>query len=317
MSDAARYLRKVIRIKATDSPNVRYALAQRRAGIDPTDERVVPGVLSWGEYVKRRALWDKVRQSIGLDAEFWKGRETLLYPPDWLNAAEERARRLPKSRRAKAGGCDPAEGGDDTAMVAVDELGVIDVVSEKTPNTDDIPAAVIAFMRRHDIPSDRFLFDRGGGGKQHADRLRARGYPVRTVGFGEPIAPEPKRGLEPIATRRDTRELRYEYKNRRAQMYGELSEWLDPSLEDDGPRCAIPEEFGELRRQMAMIPKLLDEQGRYYMLPKNRGTGKKDQERDILTLTDLIGRSPDELDALVLALHAMRHRDSRPRAGAV
>lgn len=316
-AEVVRYFRRVIRVKATDSPNVRLGLAQERAGLPATNEYLVPGVLSYREYRKRRATWDKVRQCIGLDGEFWKGKETLLYPPEWLNLAEERARRLNPNRKAKAGGCDSAEGGDDTSFCALDEYGIIEVESLKTPNTNDVPAMAIVFMRRWDIPAERFAFDRGGGGKQHADRLRAMGHNVMTVGFGEAIATEPRRGLETIARRKDVREVRYEYKNRRAQMYGELSEWLDPSLEEDGPRCAIPERFVELRRQMAPIPKLLDGEGRYYMLPKSKGTGKKDQERDTPTLTDLIGRSPDDLDAVVLGYHALRYRGTRATAGAV
>lgn len=312
-----RYFRRVIRIKATDSPNVRLGLAQDRAGLTVTDEILVPGVLTYAEYRKRRATWDRVRQCIGLDGEFWKGKEALLYPPEWLNLAEERARRLSPNRRARAGGCDSAEGGDDTSFCAVDELGLIALESLKTPNTDDVPALAIAFMKRWDIPPDRFAFDRGGGGKQHADRLRAKGYEVMTVGFGEAIATEPRRGLETVARRKDVKELRYEYKNRRAQMYGELSEWLDPSLEEDGPRCAIPEQFSELRRQMAPIPKLIDGEGRYYMLPKSKGTGKADQEKKTPTLTELIGRSPDDLDAFVLAYHALRYRSSRAKAGVI
>ena len=68
-----RYFRRVIRIKATDSPNVRLGLAQDRAGLTVTDEILVPGVLTYAEYRKRRATWDRVRQCIGLDGEFWKG----------------------------------------------------------------------------------------------------------------------------------------------------------------------------------------------------------------------------------------------------
>lgn len=295
-----KYFRRVIRIKATDSPNVAYALEKIRRGLPPGDEIVVPGVLTYAEYAHRRATWDKVRQSVGLDAEFYEGTEILLYPPDWLNEAEERARKLPAMRKALAGGCDPAEGGDSTTMAAVDEYGLIDLEEAKTPDTSVIAGRAIAFIDRHGIPPERFAFDRGGGGKQVADLLRSRGYPVMSVGFGETLTPELRRGRHPLKDRRDNREERYEYVNRRAQMYGLLSEALDPSLAEQGPRFAIPERFQELRRQMAPIPKLFDGEGRMRMLPKS----KKNPDSKERTLIELIGRSPDDLDAVVLAVFA-------------
>lgn len=317
MTDNPLYFRKVIKIKATDSPNVKYALAQKEKGYEPTNEIVVPGVLTWGEYRHRRATWDKIRQSIGLDAEFYEGSEILLFPADWLNQAEERARHLPRHRKAKGGGCDPAEGGDKTAMAAVDEYGLIELVSRKTPNTNDVVHEAIAFLHRHEIPPERFCFDRGGGGKQHADRLREmrgvghpeNGYPVRTVGFGESIAQEIKRGTAPVKYRREVVEERYEFKNRRAQMYGELSELLDPGL--PGTRFAIPAEYHELRRQLAPIPKKYDNESRMFMLPKQNPAKPDDPN----TLINLIGCSPDEADALVLAVHGMLHRGINRSAG--
>ena len=89
-----RYYRKIIKIRAEDSPNVRLALEQQRLGIIPTNEILVPGVLTWTECCKRRATWDAIRQCIGLDAEFYEGAELLLFPPEWLNRAEQLAARI-------------------------------------------------------------------------------------------------------------------------------------------------------------------------------------------------------------------------------
>lgn len=310
-----KYYRRVIRIRATDSPNVKLGLAQVEAGLAPTHETVVPGVLTYSEYLNRRANWDKIKQCVSLDAEFYEGAELLLFPPDWLNAAEERARSLPRNRKAKAGGCDPAEGGDSTCMAAVDEYGLIDLVSKKTPNTDLIAQEAIAFMRKHDIPPLKFCFDRGGGGKQHADRLRGMGYPVRSVGFGESLAPDPRYGKAPVRIRKEDKEGRYEYVNRRAQMYGELSEALDPGL--PGVRFAIPAEYEELRRQLAPMPKLYDKEGRLFMLPKNKRNPDPANPSTEKTLVELIGCSPDEADSVVLAYHAMVHRPTNLVAGAM
>lgn len=314
-----KYHRRVIRICAEDSPNVKRGLAQRRAGKQPDYLEVVPGVLSLAEYDHRRATWDKMRQCIGLDAQFWKGGELFLYPADRLAVAVETGRRLAKGRTAKGIGVDAAEGGDNTVMAAVDELGLIAMEATKTPYTSVIPGMVIAFGMKHNCPAQKWFFDRGGGGQQHADRLRDMGYGVQTVAFGEAVSLEPKRGMRFFEEKVDVREEKYVYKNRRAQMYHRLSLLIDPESNQQG--FGIPGEYAELLRQMSLIPKLFripgtdkdwsmyDGEGRIQMLPKN----KRDAETPCLS--DLVGHSPDELDALVVAVYAMEHKVLRPTAG--
>lgn len=318
------YFRKVIRITAEDSPNVRYAQAQQRAGIEPDDKVVVPGVLTWGEYKNRRATWDKIRQVVGLDAQFYEGAEVKLYPHDWLARAHRRhveVRDKIKNRTARAIGIDPAEGGDRTSMVVVDEYGIIEMVTKKTPDTNVIVGEAIAFMYKHNVRPDKVVFDRGGGGKQHADRLRAQGIPVRTVMFGEAVSLDPRRGLTPMSQRREVKEERTAFKNRRAEMYWELRTLLDPMgdpLTSTHPTFGIPhyavDEPGRkpLQEQMEPIPLSYDDEGKMYVMPKQR----KDSKDERPTLTEIIGHSPDELDALVLAVHGMTDKGVRSNAGA-
>jgi hypothetical protein len=340
---------------------VRYALAQQRAGLPVTHEILLEGVLTYAEYLHRRATWDPVRQCIGLDAEFYKGAQLLLFPPHWLNHAEVLADSLRvaamKARIAKSIGIDPAEGGDRTSMCCVDELGIIDLVSRKTPNTDDVPGEAIAFGRKYKVPPENWVFDRGGGGKQHADRLRGMGYPVRTVSFGErPILP-PKSGRQPITARKEVYEEKTTYVNRRAEMYWEASSLVDPTRLIEGvvlerqhqqligarsalasrlqallehpTGFAIPARFetvycekhglGCLRHQLALMPKLYDKEGRCRMLPKDRPTTSDEayaaRAKKEKTLIELIGHSPDEADAYVLAVYGMLHKPVISTAG--
>lgn len=313
-----KYFRRVIRVKATDSPNVRLGLAQLKSGQTPTNEMLVPGLLSYQEYAYRRAVWDPVRQSVGLDGEFWEGSELLLFPPDWLNQAEERAINLPVLRKARAGGCDPAEGGDMTALAAVDDYGLLDLQAVKTPNTNDVITLAIAFMDKWQIPAERFAFDRGGGGKQHVDRLREiddkgkRPYRhVRTVAFGESPHLPIKYGKYGVPSRQDAHEERTAYTSLRVQMYHELSQAIDPGL--PGVRFAIPARFAELRRQLCVFPKQTDRDGKYKLPPKQNPTDPDDPD----TLINMIGRSPDEADAVVLAYHAMTHEARVVKIGAL
>ncbi len=320
-----RFYRKIIRIKAQDSPNVRYAEAQIAAGQQPTGEMIVPGVLSWHDYCKRRLTWDAVRQCIGLDAEFWDGSEVFLFPTDWLSRAEQYANYLnimKVPRIAKAIGVDPAEGGDKTTMAVGDEYGVMDLISSKTPDTSVIGSRVIELGRKYRVPPDKWFFDRGGGGKQIVDSLRARGYPASTVAFGETVTPQLKRGTrrEKFEKKVDQVETRYAYFNRRSEMYGILSIMLDPGsvigngaglpaiLSNKGySGYGIPAELGELRRQLSLIPKRLDGEGRLKMLPKNKRTAKSNEE----CLSDIIGHSPDEADAVVLMVYGLTHEIKR------
>lgn len=317
-----RHYRRVIQIRAEDSPNVKLALRQRELGQEITGQQILPGVLSWDEYKKRRATWDKVRQCIGLDAEFYEGSELLLYPPDWLNASYEAARSRPaatdKSRRWL--GCDPAEGGDKSSWAVTDAWGLLDLVSLKTPDTNFIPRQTLALMAKWNVQAEDAFFDAGGGGKQHADRLRDMGHEVCVVRFGESLSLDPKRGVHQLGTRVEIKEERYVYLNRRAQMYGELSELMDPAREDGV--FAIPAHLGDarhgdscsLREQLAPMPKLYDKEGRQRMLPKN----KQSEDSKEKTLVELIGHSPDEADALVLSVHARLHpRRRTAMAGAV
>lgn len=317
-----------MKITAEMSPNVRYAKAQEASGLRPDDHVVLPGVLPYSLYLRRRATWDKIRQSIGLDGEFYIGDQLFLFPKEWLDNAKLLHRQLLErgiKRTAKAIGIDPAEGGDKTAMAAVDEFGLLDLVSRKTPDTSVITSEALGFMQYHKVDPAYVVFDRGGGGKQHADRLRSMGYPVTTVAFGEAIALDIKRAKirDPFNVRLEQREDRYTYINRRAEMYGELSMRLDPSGDSKG--WAIPdpnslnllnaEAYNELFRQLGVFAREYDAEGRLMLPPKNRKPGQDENKRK--TLTELLGRSPDEADAVAMAEWGRVHAKKRPVAGGI
>lgn len=306
--------RKVIKIKGEDSPNVRLGLLQEQAKREPSNEMVVPGVLPYSEYKKRRETWDEVRQCIGLDAEFYEGAENLLYPPEWLNNAEQKAvfvgRRF---RKALAMGIDTAEGGDKSAWAVVDEHGLIELVVKKTPDTSVIPNETLALMYRYKLEPSQVVFDMGGGGREHADLLRSYGKKVRTVAFGTPVSLEPKSGRRSTQDKREFAEQRYVYKDRRAEMYGELRSLLDPKRD---PVFTLPAQYTELRRQLSLIPLIYDREGRLEIPPKKRPEG---QAQSIFrpTLIEIIGHSPDEADALVVAVWAMLNPEEKKIVGAL
>jgi len=314
-----RYYRRVIRIGAVDSPNVRYALAQREAGVEPTGEVLLPGVKGWDEYLRNLATWDELQQCVSLEGRFYEGAEVMLYPAPWLYAAAEVLRVLAcRARPAEAMGIDPAEGGDNTAWAVTNKWGLKELVSERTPDTNRIVDHTITLLLRHNLKSENVFMDRGGGGTQIAASLRARGYPVNTVGFGEAISEDPHHGRSPTSRRKLVREERYAYRNRRAQMYGILRELLTPNRDstlypDEG--FALPGEYSELRRQLSLMPYLRDPEGRMEMLPK-RAPASSDRKLKKPSLESLLGCSPDEADALVLAVYGMYAAPRRARVSA-
>lgn len=302
-----KYLRKVIRIKAEDSPNVKLALEQQEMGLPVTNEIVTPGVLTWEEYQRRRKTWDAVRQCVGLDGMFYEGADALMFPPEWLNAAESYAARLGTGYRVGlAIGVDTAEGGDNTSATVVDHYGIIKQISMKTPDTSIITGWIIGLMTEYKIKPNNVLFDKGGGGHEHADRLVSQGYRVRRISFGEGASKsEPSYfslGFED--------ESKYTFKNARAEMYWNAREKITPTgVDTDGNpivQFGIPAEYSELRRQLAPINIYYDEEGRIYLPPKRHKSTAR--STTVQSLEEILGCSPDEADSFVLAVHALGNK---------
>jgi len=281
------YWRKVIRIRADDSPNVRAGRAGHK-------EIIVPGVVTWEDYQKRRKQWGHEQQAWGLDAEFYEGPELLLFPSDWLNRAEEAADKGIKPEGKITMGSDPAEGGDSTVWAVVCRNGLLEMLSMKTPDTSVIWDHTLRLMSKWRVRSEDVYIDQGGGGREHADYARRKGYPIQTVAFGKPVGPDSTFSTQ--TERKDISEQGYSYRNRRAQMYDLVSQRLNP----ENPAFGIPRKYVELRRQLSVIPRLYDGEGRMYLPPKRKVPNSRVQ-----TMVDLCGHSPDEADALALAVYGL------------
>lgn len=313
------YFRKVIKIKAERSPNVRLAHAEIAQGKEPSLREVVPGVMSYQEFCHRMATWDEMAKSIGLLAEFYEGKEVKLYPPDILAACATLARErgetrssLSESRRGVSMGVDVGEGGDASVWTVVDEYGLIEQVSLRTPDTSVIPGRTIAMMNAYGISPTRVLFDSGGGGKEHVDLLRAQGYNVKAIAFGgAPTDPNQFALWKRMPDeKKEQVETRQEYKNRRAEMYGETAKVLrgaHPSgIGKEG--FSLAEGFEELVFQLGKMPKLWDGEGRMYLPPKSKPNPNYQGQ----TIKDLVGHSPDEADSFVLAVFGLVWTEFEP-----
>lgn len=304
------HFRKVITITAEDSPNVKYARAQLEAGIEPTGEVIIPGVLPWHDFLHRLETWDDIRKAIGLYAMFYEGPQVLMFPPGWLDLSAQRARRLPPAyqRRAEAIGIDPGEGVDRTAMCAIDRFGILEMWAAPTKDTNAAYHIMKSFVMRHRVDPAKVCIDVGGG-REHAHRMRAEGIRIRAVGFGESPTVQPTKGYKSSLRKVEDKEVRYEYRNRRSEMYGILRLLIDPSKGEEG--FAIPAMYRDLRQQLCKMPLMYDAEGRVYLPSKN----KKSPNSEERTLRDILGCSPDESDALVLATFALTSLKKKRRIG--
>ncbi len=307
-----RFFRRIIRITGDDSPNVRYARAELEAGRPPSNRIVVPGVLPWSEYLKRRTLWPKDLQQIGLDAQFVEDSSTLLFPPDVLIKANQRHDQLritKQHRKALAMGIDPGEGVADTVWTLGDDYGVLYQMGFKTPDPSKIVNETIGLFKRWHVPPENTLLD-AGGGLTIAGMLRQQGYSVKTVYFGESPVNNKRRRTRHLDRVSDI-EAKGAYTNRRSQMYGEASDVLNPDINPD--LFGIPKDYDKLMFELSKMPRIRNREGKLYMLPKY----KRDKNSKEQTLTELIGRSPDYSDSFVLFCHSLLHRQDEYVIGAV
>ena len=275
--------RKVIHIDGRDSPNVQLGLRWQQEGRTGVPPVLIQGLLTHPEYVRRDHHWNEVKRTTRLHGRFYEGDQALLFPMEWLDVATDEhrwAKLEQQTRQAEAIGVDVAAGGrDKTVWTVVDQLGVIKQIVMDTPNTMEIPGRTIQLMDKYNVSPEQVAFDAGGGGKQIADRLWEQEYDVQIIGFGE--GPDAKQT----------------YKNRRAEMYGNLREFLNPDREEGV--FALPPSYHELRQELSVLPLLYDSEGRMLLPPKEHRAGSPHQGP---SLRQLLGRSLDRADSLALAV---------------
>jgi hypothetical protein len=308
----SRLSRKVIHVSGEHSPNVQLGRELEAQGRLAEYRPVIRGILDYNEFLKRQRDWRPYEVRTRLLGLFPDEGDQRLFPTDWLDLAQalgRKRREFEARRKAReflrlfcALGIDVGQGGDPSVWCVFDRFGVRYLLSKQTPNTIEIAGQTIRLMRQFHICDYAVAFDSGGGGKQIADMLRDKGYDqIMDLEFGS-AADEPK-----------------EYKNRRAELYGELRKALEPTdarrrlldldvseWREAGMRClALPPDDAMLREDLAVLPLLRDGEGRLRLPPKD--SRLKSSERREPTVRELLkGRSPDRGDALAMALYAWR-----------
>lgn len=321
--DEPGLLRKILHIDGELSPNVILGKRLKGAGIKGPYPSIVPGVLSYAEYMRRKRIWDAIKIHIRLHGKFYEGEAALMFPPDWLDRTEKAhwelhptgynqmsPRIVTNPSTHLAMGIDCGAGRDLSVWTIIDRLGIVFQHAESTFDTSIITKKTIEFIERFFISPAKICFDAGGGGKQIVDHMRDQNPKyklIRSIAFGssptQTTEKKSKKTDDKITEKEDT----WVYKNRRAELYGDLRKWIDPSINQ--PVFALPEELYLMREELAILPLWFDSNGKMYLPPKDKAPHAKDKEE--ITLKKLLGRSPDRSDSLVLAVHAHQSKGKR------
>lgn len=316
-SGEAKLARHVIHIDGQDSPNVRLGMRLAASGHKGPWPLVIPGLLSYPEYLIRNQEWDEVAIRTRLRGLFYEGADALLFPMTWLDRAQGEFKILAARfraaiqagkplapRKGRAMGIDVAMGGrDDTVWTIVDEFGVLEQIILDTPNTMEIPGRTINLMKKHGMPAGNVAIDMGGG-KPIFDRLAEQGYHIHGVHFGGAAG-------EGVSDPKKADAAKKAYKNKRAELYGTLREFLDPSLRPLNP-FVLPDSDHLLRQELAILPIMYDSDSRLVLPPKDRpsggASGGSGGSKKVKTIKEMLGgRSPDRADSLALAAWVAKH----------
>lgn len=291
---------------------------------------IIPGILSYEQYVERDATLAPADKRPRLHGLFNDETTSKIFPASWLDLAQELGRLLArhnaqlkaKGRRPKLGaplalGIDCAMGGGDLSAWAVfGRYGVMHVEVLDTPDTRKIKGQTLRLMRRFRIRPEYVAFDRAVG-KQIADELREEGLDVNDVGFGEAA-------LEPG-----------KYSNMRAELHAELAKAMRRMVDDQGRPTAktkrlldtppdkwhnswrfvaLPED-ADLRQELFVLPTGVDSKGRLRLPPKQPTSRSRGNSE--VSVKEMLGRSPDRADAVILAKYAFDRGEEHRRLSRV
>lgn len=217
-----------------------------------------------------------------LKGDFMAGREDhaqQIIPTHWLELANERhARGKPKGATMTSIACDVAQGGNaNTSIARLWGTWFDDLIRVPGRMTPDGPAIASLLIQHRRGMAEVVLDVTGGWGISARDHLKAMGIEVLEAVFSE------KRNAG------RTKDGKFKFGNRRAQMYWQFREALDP---DGGDDVALPRD-PKIKAQLTAI--------RF----KIKGAELFVEEKD--DIVKRVGSTLDEADALVMAWWARRY----------
>lgn len=183
--------------------------------------------------------------------------------------------------------------GDYTSIAFGNTLGCKEIFVDHTPNLMDLKGHFYALCRNRGIdPQAGFVpiaIDSIGVGKGLADALEADGCLILRVENG-----------------RAAEHNKEQYHNRRAEVYGELAQAMDPTLNEKP--FTIPDDQS-LWEELLAVEKIYTPTGRQFkIIPKRRPPAQKSVNitDNRQSMEEKIGRSPDKADSVTLLYQAVQ-----------
>jgi hypothetical protein len=207
-------------------------------------------------------------------------RPMQLYPAEWVRAAQDRwvqQNKLPETRRVPMTslGADISRGGNDSTALAPRRGHFYDTI-QRVPRieTKDGPGAAAAILKVRRSGA-KVVVDANGVGASAYDHLHSN------CGL--------KQGEDVVAyvgskgSKAKDKSKKFGFPNKRSEAYWKFREALDPS---SPYQIAIPPD--ERLSQQLLTMTYREESGKLKVLPKEQ-------------VIELLGESPDEMDALIMA----------------
>ena len=217
-----------------------------------------------------------------LKGDFMAGREDhaqQVIPGHWIELANERhARGRPKGATMAAIACDVAQGGNaNTSIARLYGSWFDDMIQVPGRLTPDGPAVASLLIQHRRGMAEVVLDVTGGWGISARDHLKAMGIEVLEAVFSE----------QKNAGR--TKDGKFKFGNRRAQMYWQLREAMDP---DSGEDVGLPRD-PKVKAQLTAI--------------RFKIKGDKLFVEEKADIIKRIGSTLDEADAIVMAWWGRRY----------
>jgi hypothetical protein len=235
-----------------------------------------PYLANTGYRAQLQALPEPIRSKL-LHGDFLAGREDdalQVIPTAWIEAAQARWTSVPPRCSMTAIGVDVAQGGSDRTVVAARYNGwyapLVTRSGKETREGADV-AGLVVKVRQSACP---VIVDIGGGWGADAMAAMERNG-ISCVGY---------LGLKPSVGH--ARDGKLKFANKRAESWWRMREELDPG--QDGGSCIALPPSNKLKADLAAP--------RYDMLAR----GIKIEDKD--DIRKRLGRSPDEGDAVVMAM---------------
>lgn len=268
----------------------------------PHVKALIPGQMDYQKYIEIMARPSEIERAWSGEGHFPpEDADLQVIPPSWLREPCKQWADHQDEIEITAFGLDLAASidKDQSVLAAGGPKGIRCLFKTRKANSMDTLSWMIGIFEKLGINpmSDYFPISIdciGAGGNVMADLLEENGASV-IRNLGNKTAIDNAR-----------------YMNRRAELYGQLADRLNP--ESDHLEIFMIPEDGDLKEELSAHEKVYSPDGiRFRLTPKQKA--KSGSDLRLQSLREKLGRSPDSSDAAVLCYDAIRYTEDHSSIG--